>query len=135
MLRKPSEKPGAMKRRTTTTGLHVAVLVLSLLFVTCGRGYLAVAQCLHATLPPVVQFHSDHHGYDIHHHSVALPHTDDNLTHDIVHILDSIEYSVPVVLPCRQAPKPVYSWVMNGPPLPTDVTLVPLYRPPRSSLS
>ena len=130
-----------MKGRTTR--LNIAILVLSLLFVTCGRGHWTVAQCLHATLPPVVQLHSDHnsdrpsdqHGYAIHHHAMTLSHTVDNATHHIVHIMDSIEYSVPVALPYRKADKPEYSWIISDPRLPADVIPVPLYRPPRTLYS
>ena len=115
--------------------IPLAVLVLSLLFAASGRGYWVIAQCLHASLPPVIQLHSDHQGYDIHHHSLGLSHPDDNTTHHIVHIMDSIEFSVPVALPFREAHKPEYSWVMNDPPFPMNGIPIPLYRPPRHSLS
>ena len=117
----------------TRARLYVAVLVISLFFTASGRGYWAVAQCLHAALPPVIQLHSNHHGYDIHHHSIELSHTVNDITHHIVHIMDSIEYSMPVVTPFQEAPKPDYAWVVDDPPLPADVIPAQLYRPPKRS--
>lgn len=117
--------------------LTVGVLIISLLFVACGRGYWVIAQCLHASQPSMIHIDPAHQGYLAHHHHTGNDLLDeaDGATHQIIHIMDSIEYSVPVLLAAEELRSPRYPRVAGSPQYPPDVVPATLYRPPKEARS
>lgn len=113
--------------------LCTTLLIVSMLLLACGRGYWAVAQSVHSNAPAVLHIETDHRGYLSHHH-----HSDADLLeevggtpHQIIHIMDSIDYSVPTLLGVRKLISPRYPKLTAPPQFPPDVVPVPLYRPPK----
>jgi hypothetical protein len=117
--------------------LTVAMLTISLLFVVCGRGYWVIVQCLHASQHTMIHVDPAHQGYLAHHHHTGSDLLDeaDGATHQIIHIMDSIEYSVPVLLEAEAFRSPRYPPVDGSPQFPPDVVSATLYRPPKETCS
>lgn len=121
--------------RCANRHLTVGVLIISLLFVACGRGCWVITQCLHASHPTMIHIDPARQGYLAHHHHARsdLLGEADGATHQIIHILDSIEYSVPVLLEAGYFRSARYPRVAGSPQFPPDVVLTTLYRPPKEA--
>lgn len=117
----------------TSKRLIVGLLILGLLAVSCGRGYWVIEQCLHAS-QTTMHMDAAHQGYVDHHHHSGLELLDeaDSATHQLIHVMDSIEYSVPVLLAEEDFRSPLNGRVSDLTQHPPDFIPFRLYRPPRA---
>ncbi len=108
-----------------------------MLTAACGRGYWAIDLCLHKNGPRVVHSDSSDQGYLVHHHHAASELIDEgeSVTHEVLHTLDSMEYSAAAQLIALNLINPRYPLHTVNSQHPPDFIPVPLYRPPRVSFS
>lgn len=109
----------------------VAVLMLSLLSTTLLRGCWTIAQCLHDEVSPryVLEVNDEPH-FHHHQHTHAEAQMDD-ATHSALHMMDSIEFSLPPLLSDSRVNQTRYPALSAIPPRFPDYDRARLYRPPR----
>lgn len=117
--------------RMTCRFITVVLLVLSVLSTTLFRGCWTIAQCVHDETPPRYVLVLGDEPHVFHHQHVHSQM--DGASHSMLHMMDSIEHSLPPLLSDNPIHPYRYPSLLANRPYIPDYERARLFRPPRPS--